>query len=289
MIGIAGRGIGMAGNLLWRVKDDLSAAKGKEQELMQANTDGYKETLAAKEEAALSCFSARYFAPKEKLQKKAREAAGVASARGKGAGRDPVITAGKGSGTLVGKGPRSDLDKEKQAMLALDDADFEECVKTKMRDLGETSAGSSGPNPEVQDFDEWVQVERARREAAQVRLSGAVMPGTLPDEEEEEAKKELAEWEKSEEDVGKNVAVNSGFVIDEEEDGGDEPLEDNFMVSKKYYDATGVKLGWDSASDRNQKFQLLRRAILKHLKDSDATIEYFYHVRAPMWKRAFAL
>ena len=50
-----------------------------------------------------------------------------------------------------------------------------------------------------------------------------------------------------------------------------------------------MHLNWDEASDRNQKFQLLRRSIAKNLKEIDATIEYFHHVRAPMWKRTFAL
>jgi len=194
-----------------------------------------------------------------------------------------VSATGKGSGT-VGKGPQSDLDKEKQAMEDLEDDAFEQYATTKLRDLAESSASSSQPNPEVQAFGEWVRSERARRKAAQDRLSsGAFMPGTRAEgdgeEEAEELKKEIADWEMSDDEgYAKGQRVSSGTMLDEDAEVGDEPLTNESKIGKEFFEATGVEIDWLNAADVNQKFQLLRRAITKHLKEIDATIEYFYYI-----------
>ena len=122
---------------------------------------------------------------------------------------------------------------------------------------------------------------RLRREGKLRRESRE--PGTRAEgdgeEEAEELKKESADWEMSaDEGYAKGQRVTTGTMLDEDAEVGDEPITNESKQGKEFFEATGVQIDWANPADVNQKFQLLRRAITKYLKEIDATIEYFYYI-----------
>jgi hypothetical protein len=177
----------------------------------------------------------------------------------------------------------------------MNDPDFEKHAKQTLHEIGQRSAASSGPSLDVRLFAEWVRSERARREALRDRHAGAGTGGFFPPEEKAEKgeddkedeggddENELEEWEKDEDVAAKTywqkrAMPNEGDL----RTADDQSCSNTSPTGVMYYAAVGVALDWDNPADRNQKFQLLRRAIVKYLKEIGTIIECFYYVRAPM-------